>query len=173
MKQRYLFIGAFILAASGLVSPPVALAIGLAYGVAFYSSDHPGGKNLSKILLQASVVGLGFGMNLHEVVHAGRSGFLYTAFGITGSMIVGLGLGRLMKVGDTSSLLITVGDSDLWRERHCRRRPDREGYPKKRWQFRWQRSSSSIPSRYCFPHDRLGDASHPNPIRLMVGSRDS
>ncbi|HUJ30225.1 MAG TPA: putative sulfate exporter family transporter [Candidatus Acidoferrum sp.] len=109
MKQSYLFIGAFILAASGLVSPPVALAIGLAYGVAFYSSDNPGGKNLSKILLQASVVGLGFGMNLHEVVHAGRSGFLYTAFGITGSMIVGLGLGRLMKVGDTSSLLITAG----------------------------------------------------------------
>lgn len=109
MKQSYLFIGAFILAASGLVSPPVALAIGLAYGVAFYSSDNPGGKNLSRILLQASVVGLGFGMNLHEVVHAGRSGFLYTAFGITGSMIVGLGLGRLMKVGDTSSLLITAG----------------------------------------------------------------
>ena len=109
MNQKYLFIGAFTLAASGLVSPPVALAIGLAYGIAFQSSDNPGGKNLSRILLQASVVGLGFGMNLHEVVHAGLSGFLYTASGIIGSMIIGLGLGRLMKVGDTSSLLITAG----------------------------------------------------------------
>jgi len=55
------------------------------------------------------VVGLGFGMNLHEVVHAGRSGFVYTAIGITFSMILGLTLGRLLGVGATSSLLITVG----------------------------------------------------------------
>ncbi len=109
MTTKILFFAALILCASGLVSPPVALAIGLAYGFAFQNADSPAGKNLTKYLLQASVVGLGFGMNLHEVVHAGRSGFVYTALGITFSMILGLTLGHLLKVGDTSSLLISVG----------------------------------------------------------------
>jgi uncharacterized integral membrane protein (TIGR00698 family) len=106
---KMLFFAGLILCASGLVSPPLALAIGLVYGFAFENADNPGGKNLTKYLLQASVVGLGFGMDLHEVVHAGRSGFVYTALGITFSMILGLLLGHLLKVGSTSSLLISVG----------------------------------------------------------------
>lgn len=106
---KILFFAGLILCASGLVSPPLALAIGLVYGFAFENADNPGGRNLTKYLLQASVVGLGFGMDLHEVVHAGRSGFVYTALGITFSMILGLLLGHLLKVGSTSSLLISVG----------------------------------------------------------------
>lgn len=109
MTTKIVFFAGLILCASGLVSPPLALAIGLAYGFTFQNADSPAGKNLTKYLLQASVVGLGFGMNLHEVVHAGRSGFVYTAVGITFSMILGLTLGRLLGVGDTSSLLISVG----------------------------------------------------------------
>jgi uncharacterized integral membrane protein (TIGR00698 family) len=109
MTTKILFFAGLILCASGLVSPPLALAIGLVYGFSFPDADSPGGKNLTRYLLQASVVGLGFGMNLHEVVHAGRSGFVYTALGITFSMILGLMLGHLLKVGATSSLLISVG----------------------------------------------------------------
>ena len=109
MTTKILFFAGLILCASGLVSPPLALVIGLAYGFAFQNAESPAGKNLTKYLLQGSVVGLGFGMNLHEVVHAGRSGFVYTALGITFSMVAGLALGRLLGVGDTSSLLITVG----------------------------------------------------------------
>jgi uncharacterized membrane protein YadS len=44
--------------------------------------------------LQASLVGLGLGMNLAEVVKVGRSGFLYTACGITAAMLLGLAIGR-------------------------------------------------------------------------------
>src|SRR5271154_5445243 len=109
MSIKILFFAALILCASGLVSPPVALAIGLAYGFAFQNADSPLGRNLTRYLLQASVVFLGFGMNLHEVIHAGRSGFVYTAAGITFTMILGLALGRLLQVGGTSSLLITPG----------------------------------------------------------------
>jgi uncharacterized membrane protein YadS len=47
---------------------------------------------MSRFLLQASVVALGFGMNLHEVLKAGRSGFIYTALGISFALIVGLAL---------------------------------------------------------------------------------
>jgi hypothetical protein len=109
MSQRNIFFIALIVAASGTVSPPIALAIGLGYGLAFERSENWGSRDLSKFLLQASVVCLGFGMNLHDVVRAGRSGFLYTAVGITASMTIGLTSGRLMGVGSTSSLLITAG----------------------------------------------------------------
>jgi uncharacterized integral membrane protein (TIGR00698 family) len=109
MSHKTLFFMGLIVAASGILSPPWSLAIGLAYGLAFSGTKQFGSKNLTRYLLQASVVGLGFGMNLQQVIRAGRSGFVYTAVGITASMIVGLALGRLMHVGDTSSLLISVG----------------------------------------------------------------
>ena len=66
-------------------------------------------REFSKFLLQAAVVCLGFGMNLGEVVHAGRSGFVYTALGITFALTLGVVLGRFLKVGKTQSLLISVG----------------------------------------------------------------
>ncbi len=66
-------------------------------------------KSLSKFLLQASVVALGFGMNLHEVLRAGRSGFVYTALSITGAMLLGMGLGYLIHVQKKPSFLISAG----------------------------------------------------------------
>ena len=54
-----------ILAASGSVVPRrLALAAGLAYGFTFEHPFHLEARRLSKFLLQASVVGLGFGMDL-------------------------------------------------------------------------------------------------------------
>jgi uncharacterized integral membrane protein (TIGR00698 family) len=102
------FIGV-ILAASGFVSPPVALAGGLVYGLAF---EHPfpgAARQLSKLLLQASVVGLGFGMDLHEIVRVGRSGFVYTALGISTALLLGWLLGRFLQVERTTSFLISAG----------------------------------------------------------------
>ena len=78
MSKNVFFIG-LILAASGLVSPPIALAGGLIYGFSFVHPFHLEAKQLSRLLLQASVVGLGFGMDLQQVLRAGRSGFIYTA----------------------------------------------------------------------------------------------
>jgi uncharacterized integral membrane protein (TIGR00698 family) len=59
--------------------------------------------------LQASIVALGFGMNLHEVVRAGRAGFVYTAISITFALLLGLALGRLFQVEHIPSLLISAG----------------------------------------------------------------
>ncbi len=92
-----------------LRSPPIALALGLVFGLFVTNPFAKQTKSLSKTLLQASVVGLGFGMNLHEVVRAGRSGFVYTALGIAATMAAGIALGRLLKVESTSALLISVG----------------------------------------------------------------
>jgi uncharacterized integral membrane protein (TIGR00698 family) len=108
VNKRVFFVG-LILAASGLISPPFALLGGLIYGLFLTHPFHAESRQLSKFLLQASVVGLGFGMNLYEVVHAGRSGFLYTAVSITTVMLLGLGLGYLIRVGKKASFLITAG----------------------------------------------------------------
>jgi uncharacterized integral membrane protein (TIGR00698 family) len=107
--EKKAFFIAIILAATGFISPPFALLGGLIYGFVLTHPYHAESKQLSKFLLQASVVGLGFGMNLHEVVHAGRSGFLYTAVSITTVMLLGLGLGYLIRVGKKSSFLIAAG----------------------------------------------------------------
>ena len=69
MTKNVFFIG-LIIAASGLVSPPIALAGGLIYGFSFVHPFHLEAKQLSKLLLQASVVGLGFGMDLQQVMQA-------------------------------------------------------------------------------------------------------
>jgi uncharacterized integral membrane protein (TIGR00698 family) len=107
--NKILFFVGIILAASGLLSPPLALAAGLAYGLFVVHAYPADAQHLSKFLLQASVVCLGFGMNLGEVVRVGRSGFFYTAIGITVALSLGLLLGRLLDVGRTQSLLISAG----------------------------------------------------------------
>ncbi len=109
MLSRIIFIVCLLVTASGLVSPPVALAMGLIFGLAL---PHPYGKQskkFSKFLLQASVVGLGFGMNLHQVVQAGRSGFVYTLLGISFALLAGMGLGALLGVQRVPAFLISTG----------------------------------------------------------------
>jgi len=108
VSKNIFFIG-LILAASGLVSPPITLAGGLIYGFSFLHPFHVEAKKLSKLLLQASVVGLGFGMDLQQVMQAGRSGFIYTAGSISIALLLGWGLGRLLQVKQRISYLISCG----------------------------------------------------------------
>jgi uncharacterized integral membrane protein (TIGR00698 family) len=103
------FVLGFVLCATGVVSPPLALALGLLYGFSFVHPFQSESRTATKFLLQASVVGLGFGMNLHQVLRAGRSGFVYTALSIAFAMTAGLLAGRYLGVNKTASTLITVG----------------------------------------------------------------
>lgn len=109
MVPKLLFLAALLFSISPWASPPLALALGIGFGLFLAHPFPKEAKTYAKTLLQVSVVGLGFGMNLHEVVRAGRSGFLYTAIGITATMLLGLALGRMMKVAETNALLIAVG----------------------------------------------------------------
>ena len=106
---RNLFYIGIILSASGLISPPIALAAGLLFGLTTVHHFHIESRALSKFLLQAAIVCLGFGMNLQQVVHAGRSGFLYTAISIAFALALGVLLGKLLRVQSTQSLLISFG----------------------------------------------------------------
>ena len=108
MAKNLFFLG-IILAAAGLLSPPLALAAGLAYGLIIEHEYHGDARRLSKFLLQASVVCLGFGMNLGEVVRVGRSGFLYTAIGIAFALLLGAALASLLRVARIQGFLISAG----------------------------------------------------------------
>ena len=109
LNSKTLFFVGLILCATGVLSPPVALLLGLAYGFLFVHPFYAESRNLSKFLLQASVVGMGFGMNLQQVVQAGKSGLVYTAGGITFAILLGTLVGRTLSVKRKTSFLITVG----------------------------------------------------------------
>ena len=122
MSKNIFFIG-IIFAASGLVSPPVALVGGIFMDDLSLHPFHLAARQLFQFLLQASVVGLGFGMDLQQVIHVGRTGFLYTAGSISFAMLLGWGLGGLLVVKQGTSFLITAGTAICGGSAIARSRP--------------------------------------------------
>ena len=91
------------------VSPPVALFTGLVFAFIFGIPYPKFNKKLSKYLLQASVVGLGFGMNLQKSLQSGADGMLFTIISVIGVMIIGVALGKYMSIDRKTSYLISSG----------------------------------------------------------------
>ncbi len=87
----------------------MALLAGLIFSAISHHPYPDESRLSSKFLLQAAVVGLGFGMNLQQVLRAGRSGFLYTALGIGFAMALGTLLGKLIHVEPRAAFLISTG----------------------------------------------------------------
>ena len=95
---------------SSWVTPPVALFLGLAFALLCGQAYPKFNKKVSKKLLQYSVVGLGFGMNLHASLASGKEGMLFTIISVVGTMIVGMFIGvKLLKVNRDTSYLISSG----------------------------------------------------------------
>ena len=90
------------------VSPAVALFMGIALALTIGAPYAKANKKVSKYLLQASVVGLGFGMNLHASLAAGKEGMLFTIVSVVGVMLVGVGLGKLLKVNPKNAYLMRM-----------------------------------------------------------------
>lgn len=95
---------------SSWVTPPVALFLGLAYALICGQAYPQFNKKISKKLLQYSVVGLGFGMNLHACLASSKDGMMLTIVSVIGTMIIGMFIGRkLLKVNRDTSYLISSG----------------------------------------------------------------
>lgn len=91
-------------------TPPVMLFLGLAYALLCGQGYPIANKRMSKVLLQYSVVGLGFGMNLHESLASGSEGMLFTIISVFGTLLIGMLIGRkLLKVDKETSYLISSG----------------------------------------------------------------
>lgn len=92
------------------VSPPIALFLGLLFALLFGQAYPKFNKKVSKKLLQYSVVGLGFGMNLQASLQSGKEGMAFTIVSVVGTMLIGWLIGRkLLKVERDTSYLISSG----------------------------------------------------------------
>lgn len=95
---------------SSWVTPPVALFLGLAFALLCGQAHPKFNKKTSKYLLQYSVVGLGFGMNLHSALASGKEGMEFTIISVVGTLIIGWFIGRkFLKVDRNTSYLISSG----------------------------------------------------------------
>ncbi len=92
-----------------VITAPVALFIGLIFALIFGIPYPKFNKKLSKYLLQASVVGLGFGMNLEKSLQSGAEGMIFTVASVILVMVCGVLLGRLMRINEKTSYLISSG----------------------------------------------------------------
>lgn len=106
---KLIFWLALILCTLPFMSPPYALFLGLL--LSFFITN-PLGKKRSKytaFLLKASIVGLGFGININTAQQAGKDGFLYTIISIAGTLLAGIFIGRMFRVDKTTSYLVSAG----------------------------------------------------------------
>lgn len=95
---------------SSWVTPPTALFIGLIFALTCGQAFPKFNKKMSKYLLQYSVVGLGFGMNLQASLQSGKEGMVFTIISVAGTMLTGWFIGRkLIKVDRNTSYLISSG----------------------------------------------------------------
>lgn len=104
-----MFIPFELIFGSTLISAPVALFLGLVFALIFGIPHPKFNKKLSKYLLQASVVGLGFGMNLEKSLQSGAEGMIFTVVSVITVMVVGVLLGRYMRIDSKTSYLISSG----------------------------------------------------------------
>ena len=91
------------------VSPPIALFSGLTLALTIDSPFSELNKFVSKYLLQISVVGLGFGMNLLDSVKAGSDGMFFTMFSVVSVLFIGITVGKWLGISKIPSFLIASG----------------------------------------------------------------
>ena len=92
------------------VTPPVVLFIGLVFALLCGQAYPTFNKNISKKLLQYSVIGLGFGMNLQASLASGKEGMLFTIISVIGTLLIGMFIGcKILKLNRNTSYLISSG----------------------------------------------------------------
>ncbi|XDU96645.1 YeiH family protein [Flavobacterium sp. WC2409] len=108
-QQQMVFIFLILICLSGFISPPIALLLGLVVanlaGHPFLHLNH----KATTILLQVSVVGLGFGMNVNSALSAGKEGFLFTIASIFSTLTLGYFIGKWFSIEKKTSHLISCG----------------------------------------------------------------
>ena len=107
--REVIFLLAVVLCLSPLISPPIALLMGLIIaqfiGHPYLHLNH----KATHILLQVSVVGLGFGMNVTSALKAGKECILFTIVSIIGTLVIGFFMGKFLKIEKKTSYLISAG----------------------------------------------------------------
>ncbi|MEM6865729.1 MAG: putative sulfate exporter family transporter [Bacteroidota bacterium] len=95
----------------GFISPALALAIGMASGIFKIAQDDfvRNSKKFQKMLLQLSVVGLGFGIHMQQAIEVGSNSFFITLITIVCTFIIAFGIGKLLKSERITTILVASG----------------------------------------------------------------
>ena len=95
---------------SSWVTPPIVLFIGLVFALLCGQAYPTFNKKVSKKLLQYSVIGLGFGMNLQASLASGKEGMLFTIISVIGTLLIGMFIGcKVLKLNRNTAYLISSG----------------------------------------------------------------
>jgi uncharacterized integral membrane protein (TIGR00698 family) len=109
ITSKTVFVVCAVFCLTPFASPAMALLLGL---VIAQLTGHPYlhlNHKATSLLLQASVVGLGFGMNVHTAMQAGSQGVLFTIVSITGTLVFGFLMGKWLNIEKKTSYLISSG----------------------------------------------------------------
>ncbi len=109
MPRKIVFFLLIIVCLTPFVSPPIALLLGLILALTAGNPFPDETQKTTHYLLQFSVILLGFGMNLTNVIEAGKKGILFTIATIFGTLIIGSLLGKLLNTEEKTSSLISAG----------------------------------------------------------------
>lgn len=107
--QKTLFILLVVLCLFPIINAPIALILGF---VTVNVVGNPFSEKIGKLvktLLKYSIVGLGFGMNFHSALRAGKESFALTLGTIVFVLVAGILLGILLKNQRQTSYLIASG----------------------------------------------------------------
>lgn len=107
--RKAVFIIAMLLCISPAMSPPLALLLGLVLSITIGDPFADFNHKATGWLLKASVVGLGFGMNLQHAIAAGKDGLIFTVFTIVITLASGWFMAKRLKVDGISAFLISSG----------------------------------------------------------------
>jgi uncharacterized integral membrane protein (TIGR00698 family) len=107
--NRVVFIVFLLLCLTPFVDPPLALFTGFVYAQLFNHPFKSYNHKATNWLLKISVVGLGFGMNVHHAVQAGKEGIILTVFSIVSTFLVAWLIGKWLKVDSKISYLMATG----------------------------------------------------------------
>ena len=109
LLRKILFFRLVVFCISPFASSPVALALGIGFTIIIGNPYEQKVHKYIHLLLQISIVGLGFGLQLDEAMKAGREGITLTIMSITTVMVLGYFLGKFLKIERPLSYLISVG----------------------------------------------------------------
>lgn len=107
--KKIAFILVAILCLTPWIQPPMALLLGFLFSLTLGHPFIKYNSKVTKLLLQVSIVGLGFGMDIYEAAKTGKTGFWLTVLSIFLTLTIGLLIGYRLKVKKKTSLLIASG----------------------------------------------------------------
>lgn len=107
--RKILLVTLLALCATPSVGTAGALVMGIAFGVVLGNPWPQQTAHYSKMLLHVSVVGLGFGLSIGEVIQTGKDSIWYSVIGIACTLLLGHILGKVFRMDKNTSALISFG----------------------------------------------------------------